>query len=200
MGGMHGWIWGETYPNFMNVLVPMGSQPTAMSGRNWMLRRMLIEMIKADPAWNNGDYKEEPPTLKYVSAFFSLATSGGTRALQRAAPTREAGDRIVERRLAEWRHADANDLIYAYNASRDYDPSPNLEKIKARVLAINGGDDERNPAELGHTAREIKRIQNARYYEIPPSADTAGHGTSGNAKWWKHLLPELLNETTAAAR
>jgi homoserine O-acetyltransferase len=192
MGGMQAWMWGEMYPDFMSVLVPMGSQPTAMSGRNWMLRRMMIETIKADPAYNNGNYTEQPPSFPYAAKFFGLATGGGTRALQRAAPTRAAGDKLVEERLAARFGADANDYIYAYNASRDYDPSPGLEKIKARVLAINAGDDERNPAELGILAREIKRVKNGRYYEIPASDTTRGHGTSGDAKYWKQLLPDLL--------
>jgi homoserine O-acetyltransferase/O-succinyltransferase len=193
MGGMHAWMWGEMHPDFMSVLVPMGSQPTAMSGRNWMLRRMMIEIIKADPAYNNGNYTEQPPSFALAAKFFSMATSGGTRHYAHTASTREKADKLVEERLAARFTADANDYIYAYNASRDYDPAPGLEKIKARVLAINAGDDERNPAELGITAREIKRVKNGRYFEIPPSDTTRGHGTSGDAKYWKHLLPELLN-------
>jgi homoserine O-acetyltransferase len=196
MGGMHAWMWGEMYPDFMSVLMPMGSQPTAMSGRNWMLRRMLIEMIRSDPAYNNGDYVEQPPSFRLAATFFSMATSGGTRALYRAAPTRAQADKVVEARLARRFSADANNYIYSYEAARDYDPSPGLEKIKARVLAINAADDERNPIELGILEREIKRIKNARYYQIPASAETRGHGTSGDARWWKHLLPELLNEAS----
>jgi homoserine O-acetyltransferase len=195
MGGMHGWIWGEMYPDFMTLLVPMGSQPTAMAGRNWMLRRMLIETIKADPAWNNGNYKEQPPSFKYAADFFSLATSGGTRAYQHLAPTRAQADKIVEDRLAQKFTADANDYIYAYSAARDYDPSPGLEKIKARVLAINAADDERNPIELGILEREIKRVKHGTYYQIPASDETRGHGTSGDAQYWKHLLAAALNET-----
>jgi homoserine O-acetyltransferase len=195
MGGMHAWLWGEMYPDFMDVLVPMGSQPVAISGRNWILRRMLIETIKADPGYNGGDYVEQPRTFRMAAKFFSLATSGGTRAWQKIAPTRALADKVVEERLAERFGADANDYIYAYNAARDYDPAPGLEKIKARVLAVNAGDDERNPAELRITAREIKRVKNGTYYEIPPSDTTRGHGTSGDAKYWKHLLPELLNGT-----
>jgi homoserine O-acetyltransferase len=195
MGGMHAWLWGEMYPEFMDVLVPMGSQPVAISGRNWILRRMLIETIKADPGYNGGNYVEQPRTFKLAANFFSLATSGGTRAWQKIAPTRALADKVVEERLAARFGADANDYIYAYNAARDYDPSPGLEKIKARVLAINAGDDERNPAELGITAREIKRVKNGTYYEIPPSDATRGHGTSGDARYWKHLLAELLNGT-----
>jgi homoserine O-acetyltransferase/O-succinyltransferase len=194
MGGMHAWMWGEMYPDLMDVLVPMGSQPVAMSGRNWVLRRMMIDAIKADLAWNNGNYTEEPPTFKYVATFFSLATAGGTQSFFRRAPTRGLADKLVEQRLADKFTADVNDYIYAYGAARDYDPSPGLETIKARVLAINAADDERNPVELGVVAREIKRVKNGTYYQIPASPETNGHGTSGDAKWWKHLLPELLSD------
>jgi homoserine O-acetyltransferase len=193
MGGMHAWMWGEMYPDFMSVLMPLGSQPTAMSGRNWMLRRMMIQIIKADPAYNNGNYKEQPPSFAPIAKFFSMATVGGTLALQHAAPTRAQADKLVEDRLAEPFSADANDYIYANDAARDYDPSPGLEKIKARVLAINAADDERNPVELGILAREIKRVKNGRYYEIPASETTRGHATSGDAKYWKQLLPEVMN-------
>ena len=127
-----------------------------------------------------------------------MATSGGTQALYRAAPTRAQADKVVEERLARPFNADANNYIYSYEAARDYDPSPGLEKIKARVLAINGADDERNPAELGILAREIQRIKNARYYQIPASAQTRGHGTSGDARWWKQLLGDLLSDASTA--
>jgi homoserine O-acetyltransferase/O-succinyltransferase len=196
MGGMHAWMWGEMYPDFVSVLIPMASQPTAMSGRNWMLRRMLIEMIRSDPAYNNGDYTEQPPSFRLAANFFSMATSGGTRALYAAATTRAQADQVVQKRLSARFNADANDYIYSYEAARDYDPSPDLEKIKARVLAINSADDERNPIELGILDREIKRVKNGSYYQIPASAETRGHGTSGDAKWWKHLLPALLNEAS----
>src|SRR3974377_916271 len=99
MGGMHAWMWGEMYPDSMDVLVPMGSQPVAMSGRNWVLRRMLIDAIKADPAWNNGNSTQEPPTFKYAATFFSLATAGGTQSFFRRAPTRALADKLVEQRL-----------------------------------------------------------------------------------------------------
>ncbi len=195
MGGMHSWIWGYKYPDLMDALVPMGSQPTAVAGRNWILRRMMIEMIKADPAYNNGNYTEQPPSFKYAATFFGLATGGGTQALHHRAPAQSQADKIVQERLAQRFTADANDYIYAYNAARDYDPSPHLEKITSRVLAINAADDERNPTELGILQREIKRVKNGRYFEIPASVTTRGHGTSGDAKYWKHLLPALLNGT-----
>ncbi len=200
MGGMHAWMWAEMYPDFMDAVVPMASQPTAMAGRNWMMRRMMIETIKADPAYNNGNYTEQPASLKYAQSFFSLATGGGTRTLHRIAPTRVQADKIVDDRLAERVTVDANDLIYAYDASRDYDPAPHLEKIKARVLAINSADDERNPPELGIMDREIKRVKNGRFYLVPASEATRGHGSTGDAKHWKHLLPELLNGTSWAAK
>jgi homoserine O-acetyltransferase len=200
MGGMHSWMWGEIYPDFVSALVPMASQPTAVAGRNWILRRMMIETIKADPAYNGGNYTEQPASLKYAQAFFSLATGGGTETLHRIAPTRASADKVVDERLAERVTIDANDLIYAYEAARDYDPAPNLEKIKARLLAINSADDERNPPELGIMDREIKRVKNGRFYLVPASTETRGHGTTGNAKFWKHLLPELLADTSMAGK
>jgi homoserine O-acetyltransferase len=200
MGGMHGWIWGYKYPGFMDVLMPLGSQPTAMAGRNWILRRMMIEMIKADPAYNNGNYKEQPPSFRYAAAFFGLATGGGTLALHKAAPAQAQADAIVRGRLQQRFAADANDYIYAYDAARDYDPSPHLGTITARVLAINAADDERNPIELGILPREIQRVANGRYFEIPASTETRGHGSSGDAKWWKHFLPALLNGTSGQGR
>jgi len=194
MGCMHSWIWGAAFPDFMDTMVPMACQPAAMSGRNWILRRILIETIRADPAFNNGNYSEQPPSFKFASIFFSLATSGGTQRMQASAQTRAAADKVVQARLAQRFGADANNYIYSYEAARDYDPSSHLDKIKARVLAINSADDERNPPELGILDREIKRVKNGRYYLIPASADTRGHGTTGDAKWWKHLLPELFGE------
>src|SRR6201999_1750702 len=134
----------------------------------------------------NGNYAQEPPTFKYVATFFSFATAGGNQSFFPRAPPSALADKLVDQRLAEKFTADANDYIYAYDASRDYDPSPGLETIRARVLAINAADDERNPAELGILAREIKRVRNGRYYEIPASTETRGHGTSGDAKWWRH--------------
>jgi homoserine O-acetyltransferase len=200
MGGMHAWMWGEMYPDFVSTLVPMAAQPVQMSGRNWMLRRMLIDMIRADPTYDNGNYKQQPPSLKLIATFFSLATSGGTQNLQKQAPTREQADQVVAARLAQRFGADANDYIYSYEAARDYDPSPNLEKITARVLAINAADDERNPAELGILDREIKRVKNGRYYLVPASAETRGHGTTGDARFWKHLLPALLGDAKQAGQ
>ena len=150
MGGMLVWVWGEKYPDFMDALLPTAAQPTAMSGRNWMLRRMVVDLIRNDPEWNGGNYTQQPRSLKLAQVYFGVATSGGTQAIYRAAPTREKADQILDQRLAQDSNADANDVIYQMDASRDYDPAPQLEKIQARVLAMNSADDERNPAGTRH--------------------------------------------------
>lgn len=200
MGGMHTWIWGEKYPDFMDILVPMASMPVEVAGRNWMTRRMLIDLIRSDPEWNGGDYTKQPRSLHLAQVYFSIATSGGTKALYKSAPTREKADELVNQRLAQKSSADANDLIYQYEASRDYNPAPNLESIKARLLAINSADDERNPPELGTMEREIKRVKHGQYLLIPASDETRGHGTTSSAKWWKRNLMELLQQSAEAVR
>jgi homoserine O-acetyltransferase len=192
MGGMHTWLWGEKYPDVMDALVPMASQPAPMASRNWMLRRMMIETIRGDPEWNNGDYTSQPRSLRWASVFFSIATSGGTLAYQKLAPTRERADKLLDERLAAPPPADANDFLYQWESSRDYDPLPALERIQATLLAINSADDERNPPETGITERELKRVKNGRLYLIPASEDTRGHGTTGMARFWKRELQQLL--------
>jgi len=199
-GCMQAWIWGITYPDFMETLVPLACMPVELSGRNWMTRRMMIESIRSDPEWNSGNYTKQPRSLQLAQTFFSITTSGGTRALQKAAPTREKADQLVNQRLAQPARADANDLIYQYESARDYNPTPKLESIKARELAINAEDDERNPIELGIMEREIKRVAQGRYVLITASDQTAGHGTTGRAKWWKQHLAEFLRSTTHAAK
>jgi homoserine O-acetyltransferase len=194
MGGMHAWIWGVMYPELMDALVPMASQPTEMSSRNWMMRRMLIDAIRNDPDWNNGDYTTQPRSLRVANVFYGIATSGGTLAYQQMAPTRELADKLLDDRLSAPFGADANDFLYQWDASRDYNPAPGLERIQAAVLAINSADDERNPPETGIMERELKRIKNARLYLIPASADTRGHGTVAMAKFWKQRMQEFLQE------
>ncbi len=193
MGGMHTWIWGVTYPDFMDALVPMASQPTEMSSRNWMTRRMLIDAVRKDPAWNNGNYTTQPPSLRMASVFFGIATSGGTLAYQAMAPTREQADRLVDAREAAPFTADANDFLYQFDAARDYNPAPGLERIRAAVLAINSADDERNPPETGLMEQALKRVRNARLLLIPASAETRGHGTTANAAFWKRQLQDFLS-------
>ncbi|HWY61701.1 MAG TPA: alpha/beta fold hydrolase [Rhizomicrobium sp.] len=192
MGGMKTWLWAEQYPDFMDAVVPMASLPTEMSGRNWMMRRMLIDAIRSDPDWNNGDYTTQPRGLKLATVWFGIATSGGTQGDYKLAPTREQADKIVESRLAAPATGDANDTLYQWGASSDFNPAPGLEKIQAALLAINSADDERNPAELGLMEPAIKRIRNARYYLIPASSETRGHGTVGMAKLWKQQLADFL--------
>jgi homoserine O-acetyltransferase len=192
MGGMQTWMWGEKYPGFMDALVPMASQPTAMSSRNWMLRRLIVDSIRNDPEWNNGNYTQQPRSAQFSQVFFGIATSGGSQAYANAAPTREQADRLLDQRLKAPYTGDANDHLYQWESSGDYDPSPGLERIQAAVLAINSADDERNPPETGIMEREMKRLKNGRYYLIPASEQTAGHGTTGQAKWWKQKLSEFL--------
>jgi homoserine O-acetyltransferase len=191
MGGMHSWMWAEKYPDFMDAVVPMASQPTAMAARNWMLRRMMIETIRNDPSYDNGNYTQQPRMMKYAVAAYGFASSGGTLSYQSLAPTADRADHMVDERLAIPITTDANDFIYQWQSSRDYDPSEGLVQIKAAVLAINAEDDERNPVETGLTAERIKRVKNARLYLIPASAQTRGHGTTA-AAFYQQELQRLL--------
>jgi homoserine O-acetyltransferase len=192
MGGMHTWLWGTKYPGMMDALVPMASQPTAMAARNWILRKMMIETIRNDPDYRGGNYTEQPRMMKYAIGAYRFASAGGTLAYQMLAPTAEKADRMVADQLALPVTADANDFIYQWDASHDYDPSADMEKIQATVLAINAADDERNPPETGVTEAAIKRIKNGRIYLIPASTETRGHLTTGNAKFYAQQLRELL--------
>jgi len=192
MGGMHAWIWGVTHPGFMDALAPMAAQPTEMSSRNWMMRRLIIDAIRNDPDWKGGDYTEQPKAFRVANVFFGIATNGGTLAYQKQAPTRDAADKLLDQRLAAAFNADANDILYAWDSSRDYNPSVGLERIQAALLAINSADDERNPPETGIMDRELKRVKNGKLLLIPASADTRGHGTTGMAKFWKAELQQFL--------
>jgi homoserine O-acetyltransferase len=193
MGGMHTWLWGESYPGFADKLVPMASQPTAMAARNWALRRLLIETIRRDPSYMDGDYVTQPQSLSGANAFFSLATSGGTLGLLAQAPTSAKANALVAQRL-QAPVIDANDYIYQWAASEDYDPSAGLTKITASVLAINSADDERNPPETGLTVEALKRIPNARLYLIPASPETRGHATVGDARLYSAELANFMAE------
>ena len=199
MGGMESWVWGETYPGFMDALVPMASQPTAMAARNWMLRRMLIQTIRDDPAYMGGDYTAEPKSLRDVNVLFGIATSGGTLGWQAQAPTHAQADGLVDAQLAAPPPSDANDFIYQWNASADYDAAPMLGRIEASVLAINSADDERNPAETGVMERAMQGIKVGRLYLIPASAQTRGHGTTGMAQFWAAELKGFLEGVPASA-
>jgi homoserine O-acetyltransferase len=193
MGGMQAWLWGERYPDYMDALVPMAAQPTAMASRNWMLRRMMLEAIRQDPDYNDGNYTTQPRAMKLATVFFGIATSGGTLRYQKVAPTRELADKLVDARLAAPMTADANDFLWAWGSSADYDAAPGLDRITATVLAINAADDERNPPETGVTERALKRVKNARLLLIPASEETSGHGTTGDARFYTRELKELLD-------
>ena len=192
MGGMQSWNWGVTYPDMMDALVPMASQPTAMASRNWMMRRTLTQAIRNDPAWMGGDYTTQPQGWRNAFVMFNIATIGGSLGYQSLAPTSAAADALVAARMAGPMPADANDFLFQWESSRDYDPSAQLGRIKAAVLAINSADDERNPPESGLTAAAIAKIPGARLYLIPASAETRGHGTTGMAKFWSAELAKFL--------
>jgi len=177
----------------MDVLVPLASQPTEMSARNWMLRRMLIETIRQDPAWANSNYTVQPPSLRIANVFYGIATSGGTLAYQALAPTRELADKYVDARLAAPLTVDANDYLYQWDASRDYNPAPGLEHIQAPVLVINSADDERNPLETGVLDQALAHVKNSHLLVIPAGAETRGHATVALARYWKQQLMDFLS-------
>ena len=192
MGGMQTWLWGIQYPSFSDILVPMAAMPSEMSGRNWIMRRLIIDSIRNDPEWMNGNYTQQPRSLQFASVFYAIGTNGGNQGLQRLAPTRETADQLLNQRLSAPFSGDANDHLYQWDASRDYNPLAQLEKIKATLLAINSADDERNSPELNVMNKALARIPNARLLLIPGSEQTAGHGTTGQAKWWKNEVAALL--------
>src|SRR5260370_34511083 len=144
LGGMQTWLWGEQYPDMMDALVPMAAQPTEMSSRNWMMRRMLVESIKQDPAWDHGNYSVQPPSLRLAGMMFAIATSGGTLAYQALAPTNAKADKMVDNMLAAPK-GDANDVIYQWASAADYNAEPGLNLIRAPFLAINSAHHQPNP-------------------------------------------------------
>ena len=192
MGGMETWVWGIEHPAFMDALVPMASQPTAMAARNWMMRRLLVESIKQDPAYKNGDYDAPPPSLRTANAMFAIGTSGGTLGLQAKGDTNAKADAHAMAALANAPRADANDYIWQWSASASYDPEAKLGRIEAPVLLINSADDERNPPETGVTERALAKVKRAELYLIPASAETSGHGTTGQARFWNDRLKAFL--------
>jgi len=192
MGGMHSWLWGEQHPQFMDALMPLASLPTQISGRNRGWRRTIIDAIRNDPAWKNGDYQSEPPSLRTAIELLWLMSSNPVLR-QQEAPTLAQADRVLESYVeSSLESADANDLLYALEASRDYDPGPGLGRITAPLLAVNSADDLVNPPELGILEREIKRVPQGRAVVIPLSERTHGHGSHTYALLWKPYLEELL--------
>lgn len=193
MGGMNAWLWGQKYPSYMDALVPMASQPTALASRSWMLQRMMLEVVRNDPDYNNGNYITQPRLTKIASIFFGIATAGGTLNYQSLAPTREKADELIDMRLASTAATDANDFLWQWSSAADYDASGDLEKIQAAVLAINSIDDEVNPPETGLMTRAMKRLKNGRLFLILTSDETSGHLTTGQAKFYKQVLQRLLD-------
>ena len=197
MGGMQTWMWGEAYPDFMDALVPIASQPTAMSGRNWLTRRVRIEAIRNDPDWNGGNYEKNPTRYVYTLPLASLMTESVVR-IQEMAPTREAADALYAKLVEEARKNDANNQLYAIEAVMDYDPSRDLEKIRARLLAINFADDALNPPELEVLEPAIRRIKGARHITIPAGPGSHGHYSYFHADQWKSHLAAFLKSLEAS--
>ena len=192
MGGMHTWMWGEIHPEMVDALMPLASAPVAIAGRNRMIRRMMIDSIRGDPEWKDGEYTVQPRGLEgAMFALFIMLSS--PLELYKEAPTREEADRYFDDWIAERRRrSDANDFLYQFESSGDYNPSPDLEKIRAPLFAINSADDEVNPPELGFLEREIKRVAKGRYILLPVSGNTHGHGTHSQPEVWGKYLSELL--------
>lgn len=192
MGCMHSWLWAERYPAFMDGVVPLACAPTQIAGRNRMFRKMILEDIRQDPAWRGGDYTEQPPGLTAaLQVLFMMGSSAAQ--LQRTAPTRDSADQFISAWVAARRATtDANDMLYQFDASRDYDPSPDLERITARVLAINSADDVINPPELGIMERLMPRVRTGRYVLIPIGPRTRGHGTHTVAAAWREWFDPFV--------
>lgn len=193
MGGMHTWRWGQQYPDFMDALVPMASLPMPMSGRNWVMRRLLIDGIRNDPDYANGQYTQQPRQLQHAMAWFNMLSSGGNLAWAQQAPTRDKADALIRQRLDTPVTADANDLLYQWQSSGDFDPGPQLGRIRAPLLAINAADDERNPPELGVLEQALAQLPKAQAFVIPASADTRGHATTGSARHYAAQLQAFLD-------
>ncbi len=192
MGGMHTWLWGERHPQFMDTLMPLASLPTQVSGRNRVWRRLVIDAIRNDPAWQGGEYRTQPPSLRTAIEMIWLVGSNPVLR-QQEAPTRAQADQVIDSYVNDHLHTeDANDILYAVEASHDYDPGPGLERIEAPLLAINSADDLINPPELQILEREINRVPHGRAILIPFSERTHGHGSHTYAVLWKRDLEELL--------
>src|SRR5579864_5879478 len=185
MGCMHSFVWGETYPDFMDALMPLACLPIQIAGRNRMWRKMVIDAIQSDPEWKGGEYTSEPQQA--LRSWINILMIAGSAPLQmqKTLPTRDAVDKYLEDAYqTRMKNLDANDVLYQLDASRNYDPSDDLEKIEAPVIWINSADDFINPPELGIAEKEVKRIKNAKFVLLPVSDQTYGHGTHTHAAAW----------------
>jgi homoserine O-acetyltransferase len=192
MGGMHTWLWGELHPTFMDALMPLACLPTQISGRNRVWRRVITDAIRGDPEWRGGEYLVQPPSLRTATEMlFFMGSNPVVR--QTEMPTLEHSDEVLDAYVTrETKALDANDVLYAVEASHDYDPGPALGKISAPLVAVNSADDLINPPELEILEREIARVRHGRAVVLPFSEKTRGHGTHTLAALWKQYLTELL--------
>jgi homoserine O-acetyltransferase len=196
MGCMHSWVWGETYPDFMDALMPLACLPVQIAGRNRIWRKMIIDGIREDPEWKDGNYTTEPRAALQISADFLIIAGSAPLLMQKNEPTRDAADQYLDHQVQRLTaNLDANDFLYAVSASRNYDPSPRLDKVTVPVMFINSADDFINPPELGIAEREIKKVKNGRFVLLPISDRTHGHGTHTDAAVWQQYLKELLDES-----
>src|SRR6516164_5583172 len=196
MGCMHSFVWGETYPDFMDALMPMACLPVEIAGRNRMWRKMVMDAIRKDPQWQGGEYRQEPKQALRTAEDLLIIAGSAPLAMQKSYPTRAAADQFVDDYFAaRFASLDANDLLYQVNASRNYDPRTRLEEIRARVTWINSADDFINPPELGIAEREAKRLKNGKFVLIPASEATHGHGSHTWAVLWRDELAELLEKS-----
>lgn len=191
MGGMQCWMWGETYPDMMDALMPVAAQPVPIAGRNMLWRRLIIEAIRTDPDWHGGNYDKEPTSFTHFLEVGAIMQNSA-RSLQKEAPTRAAANALYDSAMVQFGKFDADDYLYWFESSYDYDPSADLEKIKARVLAVNFGDDLLNPPELGVMEPAIKRLKHGRFVLIPGSDQTRGHQTLALAAVWGKYVGEAL--------
>jgi homoserine O-acetyltransferase len=195
MGCMHSWVWGETYPGFSEALMPLACLPVQIAGRNRMMRKMAMEGITGDPAWKGGDYTTQPPGLRIALEMLLIMGSSPLQ-MQEHEPTRDEADAYLENFLnSHFATTDANDFLYAFNSSRNYDPSAKLETITVPVMAVNSGDDFINPPELNIMPAMIKRVPRGKYVLLPITEQTRGHGTHTMAAIWQGYLAELLQES-----
>lgn len=196
MGGMHTWVWAYAYPGFMDAAMPLASLPVEIGGRNRMIRKLFIDSIKSDPAWDGGRYEEKPMTgLRHASAALLFGASSPLQ-IQKQAPTREASEELLEEMLNRYtQNLEPNDAIYQFDASRNYNPQPHLSKIKVPLVAVNSADDQINPPELGILEKEIRKVENGRAVVLPITDETRGHGTHSIAEVWQEHLAALLEET-----
>lgn len=194
MGGMNTWKWVTMYPNYMTAAIPMAATPAPMSSRNWIMRKMVINSIRNDPDWNNGFYSKQPEKFQSVYNYYNIATNGGNIAWQNKAYNTEKTEELLAKKLSERVTMDTNDFLYQWDSARDFDPTNDLTKIKAYILAINSADDERNPPSTGLMEKALKNIPNSDYFLIPASNKTSGHGTTMTADLWKDKLVTFLNK------